>query len=164
MDEREDVVEYRTKLLRKMIGLGFLNEANAPTAEVLVALRNVNIPSPGQERIDKTVFIFHDESTFQVNENQPTFWAEKGISVMRPKSRGSRLMVSDFIEEKNGYLALTQEEYDKEKVTNPSIRMYARELLEYGEAKNGYWTSNKFIKQIKKAIRIADIKYPKSEG
>ena len=162
--EREDVVEYRTKFLRKMIGLGFLNEANAPTAEALVALRNVNIPSPGQERIDKTVIIFHDESTFQANEDQPTLWAEKGTSVMRPKSRGSGIMVSDFIEEKNGYLALTQEEHDQEKVTNPSVRMYAREFLEYGEAKDGYWTSDKFIKQIQKAIKIADIKYPKSEG
>ena len=79
---------------------------------------------------------------------------------MRPKSRGSGIMVSDFIEEKNGYLAfLTQEEYDKVKVNNPSIRMYAREFLEYGEAKDGYWTSDKFIKQIKKAIKIADIKH-----
>ena len=42
--------------------------------------------------------------------------------------------------------------------------MYAREFLEYDEAKDGYWTSDKFIKQIKKAIKITDIKYPKSEG
>ena len=41
-------------------------------------------------------------------------------------------MVSDFIEEKNGYLA-SQEEYDKVKVNNPSIRMYAQEFLEFGK-------------------------------
>ena len=40
---------------------------------------------------------------------------EKGTTVMRPKSRGSGIMVSDFIEENNGYLALTQAEYDEAK-------------------------------------------------
>lgn len=52
-------------------------------------------------------------------------------------------MVSDFIDEKNGYLALTQEEYDKAKTNNPRIWMHARVLLEYGETKEGYWTSDK---------------------
>ena len=36
-------------------------------------------------------------------------------------------MVSDFINEKNGYLNLTQEEYEEAKRNDPSIRMYARQ-------------------------------------
>lgn len=66
-------------------------------------------------------------------------WGEKGTAVMRPKSKGSGIMVSDFIEEKHGYLALTQEEYDRVKLTDPSAKMYARQLLEYGAAREGYW-------------------------
>ena len=41
--------------------------------------------------------------------------------------------------------------------------MEARCLFECGEAKEGYWTCDKFIKQMKKAIKIAEFKYPKSD-
>lgn len=34
-------------------------------------------------------------------------------------------MVSDFIDERQGYLALTQEEYVRAKVTDPTIWMHA---------------------------------------
>ena len=62
------------------------------------------------------------------------------------------------------YLALTEEEYDSAKVRDSSIKMKARVLLEYGESKEGYWTCDKFVEQIKMAVKIAEVKYPKSEG
>ena len=49
-------------------------------------------------------------------------------------------MVSDFIEERGGYLHLTDDEFERAKQTDPTIRKYARQLLEYGEAREGYWT------------------------
>ena len=58
-------------------------------------------------------------------------------------------MVSDFISERDGYLALTEDEYRKAKHVDPSIKMHARQQLEYGEVKEGYWTSEKFMGQIK---------------
>ena len=84
--------------------------------------------------------------------------------MMRPKSKGSGIMISDFIDERNGYLELTQEEYEEAKKKNPSIKKYARQQLEYGEAKEGYWTSEKFMGQNKEAVKIAEVKYPKEEG
>ena len=66
-----------------------------------------------------------DESTFQDNDDQPIFWAEKGTNVMRPKSKGSGIKISDFIEERDGYLALTKEQHDAVKSIIPSVRMYA---------------------------------------
>ena len=36
--------------------------------------------------------------------------------------------------------------------------------MEYGESKEGYWTSEKFIKQIKISAMIAEFKYPKDDG
>ena len=44
------------------------------------------------------------------------------------------------------------------------MQMQARCLLEYGEAKEGYWTCENFIQQMKNAIKIAEFKYPKCEG
>ncbi len=161
--EREDVVEYRQKFLRKMIGLGFLNQSNAPTEEAKQALCQFNL-NPQPSLVEKTVIIFHDESTFQCNDDETTFWGEKGTAVMRPKSRGSGIMVSDFIEERNGYLSLSREEYDIAKVSDSNVRMYARQFLEYGESREGYWTSDKFVEQVARAVKIANIKYPKSNG
>ena len=82
---------------------------------------------------------------------------------MKPKSKGSVIMVSDFVDEINGYLCLTQEEYRRAQV-DKTTQMEARSLLEYGEAREGYWTCDKFMQQMKKAIKIAEFKYPKSEG
>ena len=161
--EREDVVEYRIKFLRRMVCLGFLNPDNAPTEEAKIALPS-DLHAPPTEVIEKTIVLFHDETTFQANEDQPTLWAEKGTNVMRPKSRRSGIMVSDFIGEKHCYLELTQEEYEEARRTDPSIRKHARETLDYGEAKEGYWTSERFMTQIEEAVKIAEVKYPRESG
>ena len=37
------------------------------------------------------------------------------MTILRPKSKGAGIMVSDFIEEHNGYLHLSDEEYERSK-------------------------------------------------
>ena len=81
----------------------------------------------------------------------------------KPKGRGAGIMLSDFVEEKGGFLALTESEYQGAKTTRPSIKPYAREFLEYGENKEDYWTPDKFMSQMERIVTIAEIKYP-SEG
>ena len=73
-------------------------------------------------------------------------------------------MVSNFIDEHNGFLSFTDEEYERAKQLNPSAKKYARQFLEYGENKEGYWTRDKFITQMKNAVEMAELKYPKEEG
>lgn len=162
--EREDVVEYRNIFLRRMITLGFLHPRNAPTEEAKEVLQRMDLECSRPDLLDKTVIFFHDESTFQANDDQKTFWGTKDTYVIRPKSRGSGIMVSDFIDEYNGYLGLTADEYENAKKDDPTIRMQARSLLEYGEAREGYWTSDKFMEQLEKAVKIAEVKYPKQDG
>ena len=58
--------------------------------------------------------------------------------MMRPKSKRAGIMVSDFIDNHSGFLALNDEEYDRSKAANLNLRKYARELLEYGESKDGW--------------------------
>lgn len=62
--------------------------------------------------------------------------------MLRPKSKGSGIMISDFIDERIGYLALTDEEFKKAKEEDITI---TRESLEYGESREGYWNSDKFM-------------------
>ena len=83
---------------------------------------------------------------------------------MRPRSKGAEIMVSDFIDEHYGYLHLTDEEYAHAKANNPTIRKHTRQLFEYGEAREGSWTSEKFMSQLKEAVKIVDTKYPKADG
>ena len=43
--------------------------------------------------------------------------------------------------------------------------MNARQQIEYGEVKEGYWTSERFMEQIKEAVnKIVEVKYSKDEG
>ena len=76
---------------------------------------------------------------------------------MKHKSKGADIMVSDHIDEKNGFLALTDEEHRTVKEDNPAIKRYACEFLEYGKSKEEYWTQDKFMEQMKRAVAIANI-------
>ena len=158
--ERPDVVESRKAFLRRMIKLGFLNLLNAPTDESRAAIPT-DIEPPTADKRDKTIFFFHDESTFNANDGQNLKWGMKGEKIMKKKSRGAGIMVSDFVDERHGFLALTDSEYEQAKASNPGIKHYAREFLEYGENKEEY---SRFLTQIKRAAAIAEIKYPKHEG
>ena len=138
--ERSDVVEYRKKYLRKMIAVGFLNESNAPTENVTKHFSS-DLEPLTPEQVEKNIVIFHDESTFQANDDETWIWGEKGQHVLKPKSRGSGIMVSDFIDEKNGYLKLTDNEFQRAKAMHPDLRHQAQEFLEYGKEHEGYWTA-----------------------
>ena len=93
--EREDVIDYRQKFLRKMIANGFLNRNNMPMPSIESAFPS-DLESPPDEVIQKTVIIFHDESTFQANDEENWIWGERGQCVLKPKSRGSSIMVIRF--------------------------------------------------------------------
>ena len=146
-----------------MVKIGFLYFTNAPTEQTRQAVPE-DVDPPIQERRGKTVVFFHDETTFQSNEDQTSQWGVKGTKVMKPKSRGAGIMTSDFIDEHSGFLSLTDEEYECAKQVNPSAKKYARRFLEYGENREGYWTRDKFIAQMNCAVEMAELKYRKEEG
>ena len=80
-----------------------------------------------------------------------------------PNTRGSGIMVSDFIEEYSGYLSLVSDELDTARTLDPNFPQKARELFEYGAATEGYWTGEKFMLQLEKAFKIAEFKYNPDE-
>ena len=84
--------------------------------------------------------------------------------MMKPKLKGAGIMVSDFIDEYMGSWLLPMNSLRRQKKSNPSIKKYAAEFLEYGENREGYWTRDKFVKQMERAVDIAEIKYPKEDG
>ena len=104
--------------------------------------------------------LVHDESSFHANEGQSVMWAEEGRVSIRPKNQGRGLMVSDFVTKYNSLLEFTDKEFRCESDANPSIRKCACEIVKFGSGNEGYWNSEKFLKQMKRAIVIADAKYP----
>ena len=72
----------------------------------------VDAPQPGfigrPEAEKHLVTIYHDETTFQSNEDQKWAWGQHDQFFLRKKGRGSGVMVSDFIEERNGFLRISE--------------------------------------------------------
>ena len=161
--ERPDVMESRKQFLRKMTECGFLRPDNAPTEEAAAALP-IDVPHMSKEEGQKCIVWFHDESAYNTTEDTHTLWGEKGKLPIKPKGKGSSIMVSEFIEEKDGYLALSDERYELEVGSGGGVDKSARVLLEIGENLEGYWTGELFMEQVAKAVPIAEAKYPLSQG
>ena len=107
----------------------------------------------------------NDESAYNTTEDTPVLWGEKENFPIKPKGKGSSIMVSEFIEEKDGYLALSKEQYELE-VANSGDDMEKSVLAvqEIGENREGYWTGERFMEQVTKAVKIPEFKYPTSQG
>lgn len=150
--EREDVVAYRKQYLTE---LSELEAAHLPPPES--SELPCPPPPPGQKHL---VIIDHDETTFYANIDQTKGWSERGHQFIKPKGKGSSIMVSDFIDEMNGRLRLTDEDYERHKTAKPGLKQDARVLLECGENRDGYWDSKKLLLQVKDAADIAELKYP----
>ena len=113
--ERSDVVEYRKLYLR--LEVISLTHAPPPFCEDEQPVE----PFIGPQR-KRVVLIFHDESSFHSNEDQEWMWAEKGKQPIRPKGLGRGIVVSDFVDEYNGLLRLTEEEFERGKLTYPNLK------------------------------------------
>ena len=157
--ERPDVVQERAVFLQKLHDLE-THHLPPPCPSDISPLDSLPPPVGNFVSSKSLVIICHDESTFQSNEDQRYSWLQEDQHVIKPKSRGSGRMVSDFIDEFTGYLRLSESEYEKAKISYPDITIEAREIIEYGENRDGYWTSEKFLNQVKKAVKIAEVLYP----
>ena len=155
--ERDDVVDYRKLFLRKLEIFESTHLPPPSCSDELVAF-----PVGSLTASRSLVLIYHDESSFHANEGQSVMWAEEGRVPIRPKSQGRGLMVSNFVTEHDGLLQLTDEEFEKAQQSNPSISKCAREIIKFGAASEGYWNSERFLRQMERAIAIAREKYPRN--
>ena len=146
--ERQDVIKYRSEYIARLQSIERRHQIPPlPSDAVPGEPQPGVVGSPGAPK--QLVTIFHDETVFQSNEDQEWAWAQPDQYFIRKKGRGSGIMISDVIEEHGGFLR--------------SSEKIARKRLEFGEKRDGYWTCEKFIEQIKWAVEIADEKYPSTE-
>ena len=100
--------------------------------------------------------------TVAVSNNKESDSMKADLLQILSKGQGRGIMVSDFIDEHNGYLRLSDAEYKQAHSSHPGLWKEVRFLLKYGASTEGYWKSEKFMKQVEHAVTIAEIKYPRS--
>ena len=71
--------------------------------------------------------------------------------------RGAGLMVSDFIEERDGFLALPDEMYATLSKEDSSLKQAAQVVFEYGKAKEGYWGNDLLMEQMEVAVQVGTL-------
>ena len=153
--EREDVVRHRENHLKTMVAL---RESHQPPPACCDDPPRVRQEEDEEKK--KLVLLYHDESIYNSNEGQTWMWGEEERPALLPKTKGSGVMVSDFVEEYDGYLRLSDEQFERAKADTPSIVQSARVAFEYGSERGGYWTGERFLTQMKTACDIAEFKYP----
>ena len=152
--EREDVVHHRKSFLKSLGELRASYRPPPPCSDEPPRIR-----SEEDDEKEELVVIYHDESTFNTNEGQTWIWGEDDRPAILPKTKGSGIMVSDFVEEHGGFLQLTDKEFVEAKQQYPAIEKSAQQCLEYGAEKEGYWTGERFMKQVENAANLAEFKY-----
>ena len=106
------------------------------------------------------MFIYHDETIFHANDAPSRGWHnDQGSREMRPKGKGRGIMYSDFVEDYNGFLRLTVEEYDE---AQEVARRFPRAVRQkFHKAYQGYRNARTMRRNLKDAVRIAEFKYPR---
>jgi hypothetical protein len=132
--ERGDVMEDREAYLAKL-------QLYSPRLWVS------HSPAPNPQ-CQPLIRVFHDESTFYANADQSFHWTDGTKQVLKQKSLGQSIMVSDFIDEVGGFL-----QHDGEK---------ARLQLEHQS--EGYFNNEMLLKQVDNAVTIFEARYPSAQA
>lgn len=133
--EREDVILDREKYVETMASMEDRLLTQYPVASASSTPASI-------------IRVFHDESTFHANADQSFHWSDGSNQALKQKSLGQAIMVSDFVDEVDGYLRFGNEE----------ARLYMEHQSE------GYYTNTHFLKQVSKAVDIFERKYPGVTG
>ena len=132
--DRDDVVVYRNNFLTTMA------EYDKKSLTCDGAIPEL---AAGEKAYIRVV---HDECTYYANCDQSFFWGDEETNVLRQKSLGASIMVSDFIDEVSGYIRDSQDQ--------------ARLLLE--THREGYFTNDLLIAQVDRTIDIFERIHPEA--
>lgn len=152
--EREDVVKYRCEVflpaLEKLRPL--LRQFNTDGEEVIDSPNHDEGESAASPPIRRTVIWWHDESTFYANDRRKVRWVHEGEkAVPQAKGEGASLMVSDFVSAEYGWLRAKDGGIES---------VSARRLFRPGKNRDGYYTNEDILDQVKTAGDLAKHEYP----
>ena len=94
------------------------------------------------------ICVVHDECTFYANSGQSFLLGDDQTNILRQKSFGSFIMVSDFIDEMAGYVYDVQNQACLSMETN----------------QEGYFTNDHLMDQVSKTVDIFERVHPEATG
>ena len=148
--EHPDVVQYRQIFLDKI----YSYEKNMAKYEGENMERTPPTLGPNDKEV---ILVTHDECVFYSNDGKRGVWAKSGELPLRKKGNGRSIMVSEFLSEECGRLKLNAQQHQE----NPSVPEEARTYLQPGKDREGFWTSEHLIEQVKtKVIPIFETLFP----
>ena len=79
---------------------------------------------------------------------------------LKQKGPGQGIMICDFIDEHEGFLKRSDEDFARYHQRDPSLKQSTWKQLVTGQGNEGYWTNDHFLENVKDAMKIAALKYP----
>ncbi|CAL1697595.1 unnamed protein product [Somion occarium] len=146
--ERADVVDYRQQTF--LPRMEKLDEGTRRWDRS--SWEEVAEPRPRDIPRRKTVYWYHDESTFYAHDRRKKRWVHKSEkAVPQPKGEGVSLMVSDFVSADYGWLH------------SPDGIKSARVYFHAGKNREGYFTNEDICTQTEEAMAIVKECYPNED-
>jgi hypothetical protein len=151
--ERKDVVVYRQKIYLPQMAHFRKNAATWDNKPDGVWRETLPELADGEKEV---VVIFHDETAVHAQEMPRHVWVYQFETVLRQKSDGKLMMISDFILEKgDGRLCLPKEQWGD----RSEAECDARRVIEPGKNQD-YWNLNQLCDQVAIALKIFNEAYP----
>ena len=107
------------------------------------------------QQTKKLVLIYHGESIFNTNKGQPWTWATEDTPIIQPNTKGSGVMVRGFVDQDRGLPQLLDEKHVNISAEEPDFPLHCV-LFEYRAGKEGCGTGDKFMNNVKNAVKIAE--------
>ena len=144
--DRADVIKYRQAWAKRMMQYRERMETYKSDA-----VETVIEPALLASAQKKLVLVTHNESTFYANDGKQTLWLQEGETVLRNKSPGQSIMISEFQCPCHG--------------TMRSAAWTSRTYFYAGTNREGYWTSKDMLKQLTEdAIPLFEILHPDAQA
>ncbi|KAJ8462477.1 hypothetical protein ONZ51_g10884 [Trametes cubensis] len=157
--ERKDVKKRRKEYLEELDRIEpFMATYEGPD---MVETPPSRLDEDGKEH----VIIVHDESGFHANDYKADYWLKGSEQVLKKKDKGRLIMVSGFLCQRYGNVALTEQllaensalpEGERLKVTDSRVTIYPSSR----KSGDDYWNMEQMIEQLQNTIPIAHRLYP----
>jgi hypothetical protein len=139
--EREDVVEYQQNVFLPTMA----------SFELKLRLWNDGLAELDGREGRQTVIWWHDESIFYANDRQKVHWVHVSeTATPKRKGEGVSIMVADFVSADYGWLQAPN---------GANVRV----VLKPGKGREGYFTNERFLQQVRNAMDILEVHYPNED-
>lgn len=157
--ERSDVVEDRHHFLSELEKLSpYLVEFQKDGS--MVSKKHLANCAVNRPHCQLCILITHNKSMFSANDKRHQVWLKEKHTFLRPKSKGKRIIISDFLLPWKCFNLFYLNEKERKVLKIAGVPDEAAEIFGYGQEER-YWDGAKVVSQVwDKALPIVKALYP----